>query len=121
MLKVADREYQGWLDADSIKKFPCEDLRIIDKLWVKYSKGKFGFSVQKEIYESLGGTEEYNGKAIEDFCKRIGWKKGGKLVYYSELTFDLQSAPQAHLPRLEDRVVGWFSSLGQRLVTCEIQ
>ena len=45
MLKVADREEQGWLDPDSINNFPCEDLRIIDRLWVKYSKGKFGFSV----------------------------------------------------------------------------
>ncbi|MDE5105801.1 MAG: GUN4 domain-containing protein, partial [Trichodesmium sp. St17_bin3_1_1] len=25
---------------------------------LKYSDGKFGFSVQKQIYESLGGTKE---------------------------------------------------------------
>ncbi|CCQ59603.1 GUN4 domain-containing protein, partial [Crocosphaera watsonii] len=41
--------------------FPCEDLRIIDQLWVKYSNGQFGFSVQKQIYmDELGGTKMYN-------------------------------------------------------------
>ena len=56
MLKVAGREEGGWLDRKSIDKFPCEDLRTIDQLWVKYSNGRFGFSVQERIYQSLGGV-----------------------------------------------------------------
>ncbi|MDE5083079.1 MAG: GUN4 domain-containing protein [Trichodesmium sp. St18_bin1] len=28
----------------------------------KYSNGKCGFSVQKQIYQSLGGTKEYKEK-----------------------------------------------------------
>ncbi|MFB2922542.1 protein kinase domain-containing protein [Aerosakkonema funiforme] len=55
MLKAAGREKEGWLDDESINKFPCTDLRTIDRLWVKYSKGRFGFSVQKRIWESVGG------------------------------------------------------------------
>ena len=97
MLKVADREEQGWLDIESIEKFSCEDLRIIDQLWVNYSKGKFGFSVQKDIYESLGGTEEYNEQVWQNFCEIIGWTKGGNYINYSDLTFNVK-APQAHLP-----------------------
>ncbi|MDD1469537.1 GUN4 domain-containing protein, partial [Dolichospermum sp. ST_sed5] len=53
MLAVAKREKEGWLDFGSIDNFPCEDLRTIDQLWVKYSDGKFGFSVQKRIYQGL--------------------------------------------------------------------
>ena len=34
MLKIADREEQGWLDADSIIDFSFEALRTIDQLWV---------------------------------------------------------------------------------------
>ncbi|MEG4987482.1 serine/threonine-protein kinase [Microcoleus sp. BR0-C5] len=56
MLKVAGREKEGGLNTESIDNFPCEDLRTIDQLWVKYSNGRFGFSVQKRIYKSLGGT-----------------------------------------------------------------
>ncbi|MBU7583756.1 MAG: GUN4 domain-containing protein [Nostoc sp. TH1S01] len=58
MLKVAGREQQGYLGLEDIRNFPCEDLRIIDKLWVDYSNGHFGFSVQKEIYLSVGGILE---------------------------------------------------------------
>ncbi|MBC6424722.1 MAG: GUN4 domain-containing protein [Hormoscilla sp. SP12CHS1] len=41
MLQVAGRLEEGWLENDQIENFPCEDLRAIDKLWVKYSNGRF--------------------------------------------------------------------------------
>ena len=100
MLKVADREEQGYLSVDSIEKFPCEDLRIIDRLWVKYSDGKFGFSVQKDIYESLGGTKEYNEQIWLNFCDRIGWREERGRNWQKTYT---TKAPLAHLPRLEGR------------------
>jgi hypothetical protein len=53
--EVAGIEKQGHLDPQDIAKFPCEDLRIIDQLWVNYSNGHFGFSVQKQIYLEMGG------------------------------------------------------------------
>jgi len=73
MLKVAGREKEGWLNTESIEKFPCEDLRTIDQLWVKYSNGRFGFSVQKRIYQSLGGTSKYDEKVWERFGDRVAW------------------------------------------------
>jgi eukaryotic-like serine/threonine-protein kinase len=97
MLKVANREKEGWLNVESINNFPCADLRTIDQLWVKYSSGRFGFSVQKRIYQSLGGTEEYNEKIWNAFGDRILWRKEGSWVYYSDITFSLE-APEAHLP-----------------------
>jgi GUN4-like/Caspase domain len=103
MLKVANREKEGWLDVESINNFPCADLRSIDQLWVKYSNGHFGFSVQKRIYQSLGGTEKYDEKIWNAFCYRVGWKKEGSWVYYSNITFGLE-APEAHLPRYYRRV-----------------
>ncbi|WP_341735223.1 serine/threonine-protein kinase [Microcoleus sp. CAWBG640] len=97
MLKVAGREEEGWLDTKSIDKFPCEDLRTIDQLWVKYSDGRFGFSVQKRIYQSLGGTRKYDGKVWEAFGDKVGWKKNNSWLYYNDLTFS-EKAPEAHLP-----------------------
>ncbi|AFW96998.1 serine/threonine protein kinase [Anabaena sp. 90] len=95
MLTVANREKQRWLNVKSIDNFPCADLQTIDSLWVKYSNGKFGFSVQKRIYQSLGANEIA-------FGDRVGWRTKGWLgmgfwKYYHELTFDI-TAPQAHLP-----------------------
>lgn len=97
MLKAADREKQGWLGDDDIKKFPCADLRTIDQLWVKYSNGHFGFSVQKRIYQSLGGTKKFDREIWEAFGDRVGWRKEGEWRLYSDLTFNLNS-PVGHLP-----------------------
>jgi hypothetical protein len=57
MLKIANREEEGWLDSESLQNFPCDALGKIDQLWVEASDGKFGFSVQEKIYvEDCGGT-----------------------------------------------------------------
>ncbi|MFM8300901.1 MAG: GUN4 domain-containing protein, partial [Microcystis aeruginosa] len=117
MLEAAGEEEM--LFGPPIDEFPCEDLRTINQLWLHYSKGKFGFSVQKEIYESLGGTREYNEEVWRNFGDRVGWRKGGEWlveetypdnrwwkldkgirVYVwrdSRLTFNI-NAPQGHLP-----------------------
>ncbi|MEB3150194.1 MAG: serine/threonine-protein kinase [Sphaerospermopsis sp.] len=110
MLAVAKREKEGWLDYESIDNFPCADLRTIDQLWVKYSDGRFGFSVQKRIYQGLGGTREYNETIWQKFGNKVGWRKevwggwlGSGYVYYKDITFD-KIAPEGHLPR---RIVEW--------------
>jgi eukaryotic-like serine/threonine-protein kinase len=95
MLQAARREKEGYLDKTSIDNFPCEDLRSIDQLWVKYSMSRFGFSVQKKIWLEVGGKVDY-----ETECKlgdRVGWRKGGEWMNYDDLTFTLQ-APVGHLP-----------------------
>jgi predicted NACHT family NTPase len=97
MLQVAGKEKQGYLDVEDIGKFPCEDLRIIDTLWVSASNGHFGFSVQKEIYQSLGGKREYNKKVWNAFGDRVGWKRGGSWVGYDDMSFNL-NAPGGHIP-----------------------
>ena len=99
MLAVAKREKEGWLDIKDIDNFPCEDLSIIDKLWVKYSDGKFGFSIQKRIYQGFGGTREYNTEIWRQFGDKVGWRKGGDWLYYKDITFDKkEKAPEGHLP-----------------------
>ncbi|WP_438822818.1 GUN4 domain-containing protein [Planktothrix pseudagardhii] len=110
----------------SIDNFPCEDLRTIDQLWVKYSNGRFGFSVQKRIYQSLGGTRSYDPKVWEAFGDQVGWRVGGSWLYYSELEFN-QTADISHLPWVDwlcfggwDGVVLAPSFFASRLVDCNI-
>ena len=98
MLQVAGRVEEGSLREEDIEKFPCIDLRTIDQLWVKYSNAKFGFSVQKKIYQNLGGTREYNDEVWEAFCNEVGWCQGGKWLLYSDLTFSLDTHYMGHLP-----------------------
>jgi len=130
MLKVAGKEKEGWLDRKDIDNFPCEDLRTIDQLWVKYSNGRFGFSVQKRIYQSLGGTREYDEKVWDKFGDRVGWRKNNKWLYNNDLTFSERS-PEGNLPVgfilggewvLGKNVGSWvlFSPLASRLDECNI-
>ncbi len=139
MLKATGREKEGWLDTESIKKFPCTDLRTIDQLWVKHSNGRFGLSVQKRIWESVG-------KDYEKFCDRVGWRKWRIVVVdkwfglkqqtekqsewlrYSDLRFDT-SAPKGHLPGAPGKGFaamrgGWrwafVDSLFSRVKTCKL-
>jgi hypothetical protein len=121
MLKAAGREQEGYLDVESIKTFPCADLRTIDRLWVKYSDGRLGFSVQKGIWESVGGKpDRYDKEIFKEFGARVGWcVKGGWIEDYSNISFSL-NAPQGHLPvevmRFDMEVVYWgfFVSLLSR-------
>jgi len=100
MKKATNREGEGSINEDSYKNFPREDLKIIDNLWVFYSNGKFGFSVQKKIWIEVGGTPgEWDEDVFDRFCDRIGWRKGGNYLYYDKLTFNI-NAPEAHLPAL---------------------
>ncbi|NJK27495.1 MAG: hypothetical protein HC925_01515 [Coleofasciculaceae cyanobacterium SM2_3_26] len=97
MLQVAGREKEGWLDSESIEQFPCEDLRTIDRLWVKYSNGHFGFSVQKKIWQQVGGKVDLETeKKLGD---KLGWRVNGSWKNYDELTFTLTGeTPLGHLP-----------------------
>ncbi|MBD0261410.1 MAG: GUN4 domain-containing protein [Tolypothrix sp. Co-bin9] len=92
MYEVVGKKPQGDdLNLQDIENFPCDDLRIIDNLWVYASKGHFGFSVQKRIWES-------EGQDIKKFMLSVEWKKNGwfgldslKIVYGTK-------APRGHLP-----------------------
>ena len=88
--EVGKEEGQGF-DSENLLNFPCEPLKAIDGLWVKYSGGKFGFSVQKEMYLECGGIPDgkYYEEAWMKLCHMNGWD--------GSINFDLGS-PRGHLP-----------------------
>ncbi|MFM6268576.1 MAG: GUN4 domain-containing protein, partial [Dolichospermum sp.] len=83
--------------------------------------GRFGFSVQKRIYQGLGGTREYNQEIWLKFGDKVGWTKGGNWLYYDSITFD-KKAPEGHLPFnglsvLVDDYYLWFVELWGALLS----
>lgn len=107
VLKAAGRENTEYLTIESIESFPCADLHTVDQLWFKYSGGQFGFSLQKEIWLSVGGElGEYDNATYEQFGLRVGWRdrNGVKILRgwtkYDDLNFSLTWAPVGHLPTL---------------------
>ena len=97
ILKVVRRELEGWLRYEDAQNFSCQDLGMIDKLWVEYSNGEFGISVQEQIYHNLGGTKEYNLEVWKKFGDKVGWRQKGEWLNYTELT-SLEKHYSGHLP-----------------------
>jgi len=99
MKKLTKREQEGWLRVEDAKNFPRQELRKMDQLWVKYSNGKFGFSVQKQIWLELGGKldGEPDWDTFVKLSDRVGWRRNGQWLDYNEYTFST-NAPKAQLP-----------------------
>ena len=80
-----------WLYFTEVESFPIDDLQTINQLWVVHSEGKFGFSIQRDIWLSLG-------KNWDNLWPKIGWKSGNNWTRYPNgFTWDL-TAPKGHLP-----------------------
>ncbi len=91
ILKVAGQENESWLSDEHIQKFPSKVLRTIDQHWVKYSGGRFGFSVQKRIFSECQGDPQA-------FGERVGWRVQGDWISGSSVTYTSTNAPDGHLP-----------------------
>ncbi|PZV10469.1 MAG: hypothetical protein DCF22_16710 [Leptolyngbya sp.] len=76
MCEAMGRQQEGWLRVQDVKAFPCIDLQTIERLWLKYSQGKFGFSVQRKVWQECGSPTETETWKI--FCDQVGWRKDGK-------------------------------------------
>ncbi len=96
MLWIARREKEGWLREEDINNLPCRDLCTIDQLWLASSSGKFGFSVQKQIWIECGGELlESDFETITKFLERLDWKNNTHIVH--DICWDLR-ATYGHLP-----------------------
>ncbi|MDJ0620718.1 MAG: serine/threonine-protein kinase [Calothrix sp. MO_192.B10] len=123
MLQAVGRQKGDWIKDEELLNFPCTDLRTIDRLWVKYSNGHFGFSVQKRIYLEVGGKPDgkYDRAVWYKFGDRVGWRVNQSWILYSDVTFDTSSYV-GHLPRRfhGGHIRCRFSSLVSRLVKLNI-
>ncbi|MTJ51732.1 Clp protease [Anabaena sp. UHCC 0253] len=117
MIKAVGKKSGDWFTSDELLNFPCKDLRTIDQLWEKYSNGRFGFSVQKEIYLSVGGKldGDYDPEAWRGFMGQVGWN--------DSITYDIFTR-RGHLPYDTFRFVGSVGELGiflfSRIETCKL-
>jgi hypothetical protein len=83
--------------------------------------------VQKQIYVDCGAKLDgkYPGDKIwNEFSDRVGWRKGGNYLNYSDLTANPSLSPTGEFPGAGVEQGLWgdvgvvVSSLGSRLVNC---
>ena len=82
---------RGYVYFSEVESIPSIDLSTLDKLWIAYSRGKFGFTVQAKILDSLGGR-------YDKLWPRIGWKKDGIWTRYPKAFNWSIEAPNGHMP-----------------------
>lgn len=94
-----------------INEIPTSDLRKIDQLWVKYSNGRFGFSVQQRIWKEILRAYKRKHKnftyydelfliddeACATFIDCVGWPREANRIYHVSIQYSLR-APKGHLP-----------------------
>ncbi|WP_181256759.1 serine/threonine-protein kinase [Merismopedia glauca] len=93
MVAIANPRNRKYLDGDSARRISCTDLNTIDRLWRNYSNGKFGFSVQKNIWNQVGQNKA-------EFVRYIGWYIADRKFKREDLSFNSQ-APIGHLPWIQ--------------------
>lgn len=100
LIKIAGAEEAGrafvyWTE---VKKIPSTDLATMERLWLHFSDGKFGYSVQSRLWKA----EKEN---FDNFIRRIGWtiadgseERKRKWFGANEFMYNLETAPRGHLP-----------------------
>lgn len=122
------------LSPRAIRSFSCGEIQVIDRLWHTYSEGKFGFSVQIQMYQDLGGTVETtigeNQALVERWGAALGWRSGvsdnnpggDRWRKCDELEFSLDAPKGCHPSRwwnspYGSRMTNYFLN---RLITCAL-
>ena len=82
---------RGYVYFSEVESIPGNDLATLNKLWIVYSRGKFGFTVQAKILDSVGGR-------YDKLWPRIGWKKDGIWTRYPKAFNWSIEAPNGHMP-----------------------
>ena len=87
------------VEGDAIRQLNCMDMQTIDALWSRYSRGKFGFAMQHQVYVQ-------NERRADEFLVAVGWQEAAGIGNvnlfqrrkpYRELQFDPE-AETGHLP-----------------------
>lgn len=108
-----------------IVECPCKDWQIIDELWMNYSRGRFGFSVQKAIWQPLDKVYWDKAEVWGKFGDRVGWRTlpiftEKRWKRYDEISFTM-NAPVGHLPFLGDGFgIFTIEPIANRLAECSL-
>ena len=84
-------ERRGYVYFSEVLSMRGLDLVTMDRLWIAYSQGRVGFTVQARLLATLNGR-------YDKLWPRIGWKQEGVWTRYPN-AFDWSlTAPEGHMP-----------------------
>ncbi|PSN18968.1 hypothetical protein C7271_09715 [filamentous cyanobacterium CCP5] len=114
ILQEAGESSRENLTPDAVKRFPCSVLQVIDQLWLKYTGGRFGFSIQLRQYQEAGGTIDsaiaQDSEMLRRLGDQVGWRENGAWKTLDQARY-LVEDPVGCYP-----VVWWDSPYGAKMV-----
>ncbi|NJN58382.1 MAG: CHAT domain-containing protein [Leptolyngbyaceae cyanobacterium SL_5_9] len=72
LLKVSQTDHLYQLNVQTLEQIPDDILKTLDDLWSQSSEGKFGFSVQHQIYRKC--LEKSGALNYSLLGEKLGWK-----------------------------------------------
>ncbi len=98
---------RGTLGFKEFGCIPCPILRTIDQLWVQYSDGHFGFSIQLGILEECKKADDWKKKEVKEFDRGI--MCGDVQEHFLKLSWSLVPlADPVEVVMLRERL-GWIT------------
>ncbi len=82
---------RGYVYYSEVAAMAATDLESLDRLWVCYSQGRFGFTVQARLLQACQGQ-------WERLWPRLGWKAEGTWTRYPGAFVWSLEAPEGHMP-----------------------
>ncbi|MDH4404650.1 MAG: GUN4 domain-containing protein [Cyanobium sp. D14.bin.5] len=82
---------RGYVYYSEVPPIASADLDSLDRLWVCYSRGRFGFSVQGKLLRSCNGRWEL-------LWPKLAWKDAGRWTRYPGSFQWSIEAPEGHMP-----------------------
>lgn len=124
-MEAYERWNEDYKDKDFYDYFydlPCKDLIIIDNLWMQYSYGRFGFSIQNSIYELL----ERNILSLAISVRWGYWNKGAEKYINTKEPYNID-ALVGHLPivhlitnTIDSETIYYLPSLLDKFSSCSL-
>jgi hypothetical protein len=103
LCQVAGKQKEGVLNQEDIKNLSCEELQVINRLWLRLSGGRFGFSVQKKIYQKLNEIKTELEK-IKQFGRQVGWLKVQEYNWYENLRIKELKSQRGNNWNIHDKI-----------------
>lgn len=77
---------------EQIRAMPCNHLKTLDQLWRTASNNRFGFSIQRLVWESPNVNRDYT-----KFADVVGWRQNGTWLKFNAF-YEKSTAPSSTLP-----------------------
>lgn len=86
-----DAVRRGYVYYSEVPAIASTDLDSLDRLWVSFSRGRFGFSVQGRLLRACNGR-------WDQLWPRLDWKNGSQWTRYPGSFQWSIDAPEGHMP-----------------------